>query len=85
MDGTDAATAIRKWESGQPERDGQKPDNRLNRVPIVAITASVLESDRETCLAAGMDDFINKPINPAQIRTTLEKWCPRGVFGVSAP
>jgi two-component system, sensor histidine kinase and response regulator len=33
-----------------------------------------MESDREQCLAAGMDDYVSKPVQPAELRATLQKW-----------
>ena len=44
------------------------------RVPIVALTASAIEGDREKCLAAGMDDYIPKPFTAEQICAALVKW-----------
>jgi CheY-like chemotaxis protein len=48
-------------------------------VPIIALTASVLEEDRNACVIAGMDDFIAKPIHLDDLRRALEKWCGDGV------
>jgi two-component system, sensor histidine kinase len=63
MDGFEAAAEIRRRESGSGRR-----------VPIVALTASAIEGDREQCLAAGMDDYLPKPFTAAQIRSTLALW-----------
>ncbi len=41
---------------------------------IVAITANAMQGDREKCLAAGMDDYLAKPIRPEEMRAVLEKW-----------
>jgi PAS domain S-box-containing protein len=62
MDGFEATRRIRS-----AERIGR-------RTPIVAVTASVLPGQREKCLAAGMDDFIEKPIQVEALERALRKW-----------
>jgi signal transduction histidine kinase/CheY-like chemotaxis protein len=63
MDGLDATRSIREMEV------------LLNRrTPIVAITANALQADRERCLAAGMDDFLPKPIRSEGIEAALIRW-----------
>jgi len=64
MDGFEATRLIR-----EQERLGRVP-----HVPIIAVTAHVLESDAERCRAAGMDDFLAKPYALADLQATLERW-----------
>jgi signal transduction histidine kinase/CheY-like chemotaxis protein len=46
---------------------------------VVALTADALTGDREKCLAAGMDDYLNKPFKPEQITAMLNKWLPKDI------
>ncbi len=62
LDGFGATRAIRAAEAA-----GRR------RVTIVAMTANAMEGDRETCLAAGMDDYLAKPVQLAMLRSTLER------------
>ena len=67
MDGLEATRAIRAAGEGV-----------LNpSIPIIAMTAHALQGDREKCLAAGMDDYISKPVTPAGLSALLEKWLAR--------
>jgi PAS domain S-box-containing protein len=66
MDGIEATRHIRNPRSGV-----------LNcNVPIVAMTANAMESDRQLCLAAGMNDFVAKPASIAVLRDALKRWLP---------
>jgi CheY-like chemotaxis protein/HPt (histidine-containing phosphotransfer) domain-containing protein len=69
MDGYTAARSIRKLEA-----EGK----RQGRIPIVAMTANAMAGDREKCLAAGMDDYMSKPLNRALLEQMLRKWLPGG-------
>jgi CheY-like chemotaxis protein len=60
VDGYEATTRIRAVERG-------------SRLPIVALTASATVEDRERCLAAGMDDFISKPVRLAELAAALAR------------
>ncbi|MEZ5966437.1 MAG: response regulator [Planctomycetota bacterium] len=61
MDGCEATRAIRGLETD-------------SRTPILALTANVLPADRDACLAAGMDDFLSKPVQKQVMAATLAKW-----------
>jgi CheY-like chemotaxis protein len=45
-----------------------------HRTPIIAVTASAMKGDREECLAAGMDDFVTKPIQTSQLMAVMRQF-----------
>ncbi|HET8730307.1 MAG TPA: ABC transporter substrate binding protein [Moraxellaceae bacterium] len=67
MDGLTLVRHIRRIEAEQG----------LPRTPVIAVTASALAGDVEHCLAAGMDDFIAKPVELVALRQCLERWLPK--------
>ncbi|URI09206.1 ATP-binding protein [Aquincola tertiaricarbonis] len=69
-DGFEAARSIRAAEARQP------PGTR--RLPIVALTAAAMPEDQAACRAAGMDDFLSKPVTMAQLSDMLARWAPDG-------
>ena len=71
MDGLSATQKIRRWEQDRTRSDENTP---VRRIPIVAMTANALTGDREKCLAAGMDDYIAKPIKRDVVFQMVSRW-----------
>jgi CheY-like chemotaxis protein/HPt (histidine-containing phosphotransfer) domain-containing protein len=71
MDGYEATQAIRK-------KEGSLDQSRLPKSPvhIIAITANAMQGDAEKCFAAGMNDYLSKPIGLLDLRVALERWQP---------
>jgi signal transduction histidine kinase/HPt (histidine-containing phosphotransfer) domain-containing protein len=68
LDGLEATKLIRKRQAG-----GEHPHFQTN-ITIVAMTAHAMAGDREKCMAAGMDDYLSKPVRPKDVRDMIEKW-----------
>jgi two-component system sensor histidine kinase/response regulator len=60
------------YEATRVIREGERTTK--SHVPIVAMTANAFKEDREACLAAGMDDYMAKPVRLADLRAMLERW-----------
>ncbi len=65
MDGLTAARMVRSREAGR------------RRTPIIAVTANAMRGDRESCLDAGMDDYVAKPFQAEELRRVLARYAPR--------
>lgn len=63
MDGFNATRTIRRYEA-----------TTGRHIPIIAMTANAMEGDRETCIVAGMDDYISKPVNQEKLAKLLQQW-----------
>ena len=82
MDGFETATAIRRREAQSScattprqiaDASYQRAELQGGHIPIIALTTASQPGMREKCLAAGMDDYLTKPINPRTLYTTVEK------------
>ena len=69
MDGFEATNAIRSQPGGASD------------IPIIALTANVVEGDRERCIESGMQDYLSKPISVENLHGTLKRWLPPGRNG----
>ncbi len=79
MPGLDGYAATKQIRAGESDSD---------RLPIVAMTANVVAGERERCLAAGMDDFLTKPVGREALARTLAKWLsdqPEADVGATLP
>lgn len=74
LDGLETAATIRQNEEASGE----------GRVPIIALTARAMDGDRETCLAAGMDDFLSKPVGIQALGDAIARWIDDGVVTPAA-
>ena len=78
-------TSLRQGFGGQASNDAfaeatvnRQPSSVNRHIPIIAMTAHALRGDRERCLAAGMDDYISKPVKQAVLAAAIEKYLPPG-------
>ncbi|WP_226625647.1 PAS-domain containing protein [Alloyangia pacifica] len=73
MDGKEATQRIRALEGAGP------------RVPIIAVTAHAMSGDREALLAAGLDDYLTKPLRKAELARLIDRWGMPGAASGAAP
>jgi len=67
MDGYEASRCIRDPQSKVLD----------HAIPIVAMTANAMQGDSDKCIAAGMDDYISKPVAPNKLQQALQQWLPK--------
>jgi CheY-like chemotaxis protein/HPt (histidine-containing phosphotransfer) domain-containing protein len=72
LDGFAATRRIRQWEAEQ---------SQSRHLAVIAMTANAMTGDREQCLAAGMDDYLSKPVNRQALSQMLERWLPTVLRG----
>ncbi len=77
MDGFALTAAVRALEK-------DRAHDKTARLPIIAITANVLQGEADRCLAAGMDDYLPKPLEMGKLKAMLAKWMPTGAKGAAA-
>ncbi len=72
-----------------PEMDGMEATRRIrnprsavrdHEIPVVALTAHAMRQDRDACLAAGMNDYLSKPIKPDELATALTRWTEKSLI-----
>ena len=66
LDGHEATRRWRQWEASHSQ----------TQVPIIALTAHAMRGDQQRCEAAGMDDYLSKPIRPQALMAALQRWLP---------
>ncbi|WP_416896539.1 MAG: response regulator [Minwuia sp.] len=95
VNGAEAIEAVKKDEFDlvlmdihMPEVDGLEATRKIREInggdldlPIVALTANAMAEDKQMCLDAGMDDYLAKPINEAELNKALEHWRPGRAAG----
>ena len=75
MDGLEATRRLRRGDAGERNR----------QVPVVALTANAFAEDREACLAAGMNDFVTKPVLATHLVAVVERWAVRDRWPGTTP
>ncbi|MGC3960686.1 MAG: response regulator [Verrucomicrobiota bacterium] len=79
MDGLEATRQIRLRQNNRAAHPNYK-----SAIVIVAMTASAMPGDKEKCLAAGMDDYLSKPVRPEEMRAVIERWGEKAALDLAA-
>ncbi|HVM51224.1 MAG TPA: response regulator [Candidatus Acidoferrum sp.] len=79
MGGFEATRIIRERQQQPAEFPNYRPP-----IIIVAMTANAMQGDREKCVAAGMDDYLAKPVRPEDIRAIVERWGAQAALGAAS-
>jgi CheY-like chemotaxis protein/HPt (histidine-containing phosphotransfer) domain-containing protein len=89
MDGLAALTAIRDLEARARTADWRPPAGSSfspgGRIPVIAVTAHAMQGDEERGLAAGMDGYVTKPIQPEALAAAIERWLPPEIPPAAKP
>ncbi|NWF71981.1 MAG: response regulator [Nitrospirae bacterium] len=75
VDGFEATRLIRQRETALQESAAADTPETYH-IPIIAVTANAMRGDRERCLAAGMDDYLTKPLRKEDLKGALDRWLP---------
>jgi two-component system, sensor histidine kinase and response regulator len=78
VDGFEATKLIRQHEATNQE-SAASDSPETHHIPIVALTANAMRGDRERCLAAGMDDYLTKPVRKEDLKGVLDRWIPLSI------
>jgi CheY-like chemotaxis protein/HPt (histidine-containing phosphotransfer) domain-containing protein len=74
------------YEATKKIREGERQNGNLRRpLHIIAMTANAMQGDRDKCMAAGMDDYVSKPVQLGDLRRAIEKWNRSGPSGGPGP
>jgi PAS domain S-box-containing protein len=68
-----------------PKSEIRNPKSEIGRLPIIAMTAHAMQGDREKCLAAGMDEYVSKPVQMTELRHALQRFAPGKFESESGP
>jgi len=69
-----AMAGMNGLETTKTIRERELAKNSAKRIPIIGVTACVLEGDQQACLDAGMDDYLSKPFKLEQFSAIINKW-----------